>query len=91
MTAQPRRAAQRLSVMRPKLWSVGVNTVGPLHDGSGITIGTLEVERARAEIPKRYGTEIPITIEEQAPPVPLVGQAPVYSAGPKRAAGAPVR
>ncbi|MBY8874276.1 hypothetical protein K7640_20815 [Micromonospora sp. PLK6-60] len=51
---------------------VDVNAVGPRHDGSGVVVSTLAVARARAELPKRYGTAIPIIIE-QGGPVELLG------------------
>ncbi|GAB4051412.1 hypothetical protein [Catellatospora paridis] len=43
-----------------------VHMVGPRHDGSGVTVGVEQVERARVELPKRYGTQIPIEVEESA-------------------------
>ena len=54
------------------LWrgkGIQINTVFAAHDGSGVTVGTLEVDRARAEIPKHYGPTIPITVVEEAAPV----------------------
>ncbi|WP_155370543.1 hypothetical protein [Catellatospora vulcania] len=47
---------------------ITINMTGAAHDGSGITVGVAkaDLERARAELPERYGTQIPIIIEEQA-------------------------
>ena len=53
---------------------IQINTVGSAHDGSGVTIGTLQVEQARAEIPKHYQSGIPITVEQAAPARSLVRQ-----------------
>lgn len=46
---------------------IQINTTGMAHDGSGVTVGTLEVERARAELSKHYKSAIPITVEETGP------------------------
>ncbi|MEU7824533.1 hypothetical protein [Catellatospora sp. NPDC049133] len=53
-----------------KYWDkqgITINMTGTTHDGSGITVGVLpaDLERARVELPKRYGTQVPITIEPQ--------------------------
>ncbi len=53
---------------------IHINSTGPRHDGSGVTVGTLEVEKARAELPAHYGTEIPIIVEQVGRAVPLVGR-----------------
>lgn len=50
---------------------IRINMIGAEHDGSGVTVGTQDVSRARVELPKRYGIEIPILVEEQEPLVPL--------------------
>ncbi|WP_144125856.1 hypothetical protein [Catellatospora sichuanensis] len=48
---------------------INVNSVGGKGQGSGITVGVAaeDIDEARVELPKRYGTRIPITIEEQGP------------------------
>ena len=54
------------------LWrsrGIQINTIFAAHDGSGVTVGTLQVDQARAEIPKHYRSAIPITVVEEAPPV----------------------
>ena len=48
---------------------ITINTTGTNHDGSGVVVGTLDVAKARAELPKHYGTEIPIIITEEAAPI----------------------
>ncbi|MEV4415045.1 hypothetical protein [Catellatospora sp. NPDC049609] len=50
---------------------IAVHLVGPKHDGSGITVGVEEVEKAQAALPERYGLRIPITVEPGGAPVPL--------------------
>lgn len=50
---------------------IPINTVGPKHDGSGVTVGTEQVVAAGTELPKRYGTAIPIKVEKMGPVVPL--------------------
>lgn len=46
---------------------IEINTTGRAHDGSGVIVGTLQVEQARAELPKHYRTDIPITVEQAGP------------------------
>lgn len=48
---------------------IQINSTSAGHDGSGVRVGVLpaDVARARVELPKRYGTEVPIIIEEQGP------------------------
>ncbi|MEV6812152.1 hypothetical protein [Micromonospora sp. NPDC051296] len=48
---------------------IDINSVGAQHDGSGVTVGTLEVEKAQAELPAHYGNDIPITVEQVGPAV----------------------
>jgi hypothetical protein len=55
---------------------IAINTVGSRHDGSGVEVGTQDVAAARVELPKRYGTAVPIQVVEQGPVVPLIGSAP---------------
>lgn len=50
---------------------ITINTVGTKHDGSGITVGTEQVEQASRELPKRYGVTVPIEIEQAGPVRPL--------------------
>ncbi len=54
---------------------IRINEVGARHDGSGVVVGTLEVDKARMELPKRYGRAIPIIVERAGPVVPLIGRA----------------
>ncbi len=48
-----------------------VHETGPRYDGSGVTVGVEQVERARIELPKRYGTRIPIEVTESRGFAPL--------------------
>jgi hypothetical protein len=55
-------------------WShrgVRIVSVGARHDGSGVEIGAVDVERARPELQERYGTGAPLVFVEQAPVHPL--------------------
>ena len=52
---------------------ITINTTGTNHDGSGVVVGTLDVAKAKVELPKHYGTEIPIIVTKEAPAVPLGG------------------
>ncbi|GAA1417539.1 hypothetical protein ACFQZ4_39670 [Catellatospora coxensis] len=52
--------------------NIQINSTSAGNDGTGVTVGVLpaDVARARAELPKRYGTAVPIIIEEQEPITP---------------------
>jgi hypothetical protein len=50
---------------------VRIVTVGARHDGSGVEIGTRDLEQARRELPARYGTRAPLFFIEQGPVRPL--------------------
>ena len=62
---------QRISADAPYWQSLGVpmNLVSVNPDGSGIQVGTTEVERARRELARRYGTGIAITVVYAEPVV----------------------
>jgi hypothetical protein len=51
---------------------IPVNSVGPLHDGSAVEVGVdaAGVERAKVELPKRYGLTPPMKIVERGQAVP---------------------
>jgi hypothetical protein len=51
---------------------IAINTVGPKHDGSGVEVGTQNVIAAEVELPRRYGTAVPINVVDQGPIRPLV-------------------
>ncbi|MEU8004588.1 hypothetical protein AB0B66_25800 [Catellatospora sp. NPDC049111] len=48
---------------------IQINSTSAGNDGTAVTVGVLpaDVARARVELPKRYGTAVPIIIEEQEP------------------------
>jgi hypothetical protein len=48
---------------------VPVNLVSAKVDGSGIEVGTTDVERTRRELAQRYGPDAPITVVYGQPPV----------------------
>jgi hypothetical protein len=63
-----------------KYWrdhGIAINTVGCPQDGSAVEVGTEDVAAAQVELPKRYGTAIPIKVVEQGPIQPLTGVPPV--------------
>ncbi|PZG16547.1 hypothetical protein C1I95_17290 [Micromonospora craterilacus] len=52
------------------LWrtrGIDISSIGARHDGSGVEVGTLDVEKARAELPEHYDTDIPIIVEQAGP------------------------
>lgn len=51
---------------------IAINTVGPRHDGSAVEVGTQNVIAAQVELPKRYGTAVPIKVVDQGPIRPMV-------------------
>jgi galactokinase/mevalonate kinase-like predicted kinase len=50
---------------------IDVNSTGPAPDGSSLIVGTMQVDKVRAEFPDRYGPEIAIYPEEVGQVVPL--------------------
>lgn len=48
---------------------IQINSTSAGHDGTAVTVGVLpaDVARARVELPQRYGTAVPIIVEEQEP------------------------
>jgi len=51
---------------------IPVNSVGPLHDGSAVEVGVEAsgLERAKVELPKRYGLTPPMKIVDRGKAVP---------------------
>jgi hypothetical protein len=50
---------------------VRIVSIGARHDGAGVEIGTQDVDRARAELPARYGPEAPLLFVSEPPVRPL--------------------
>ncbi|WP_127498285.1 hypothetical protein [Actinoplanes solisilvae] len=50
---------------------VRIVSIGARHDGAGVEIGTQDRQRARAELPARYGPEAPLVFLEEPPVRPL--------------------
>jgi hypothetical protein len=50
---------------------VRISTVVARHDGVGVEVGTRDVERARIELPRRYGSSAPLVFVEQGEVIPL--------------------
>ncbi|SNY05520.1 hypothetical protein [Paractinoplanes atraurantiacus] len=46
-------------------------SIGARHDGTGIEIGTRDLDRARLELPARYGARAPLLFMEEGPIHPL--------------------
>lgn len=61
------------------LWAargIRIVTVGARHDGFGVEVGTRDVDRARAQLPTRYGEQAPLIVIEQGPVTPLAQPGP---------------
>jgi hypothetical protein len=58
---------------------IRIATIGARHDGAGVEIGTQDLDRARLELPARYGSRAPLVFIEEGPVVPL--SAPAVPAG----------
>jgi hypothetical protein len=52
-------------------YGVRISSVVARHDGVGVEIGTPDVDRARSELPRRYGRTAPLIFVEQGQAVPL--------------------
>lgn len=50
---------------------IRISSVVARHDGIGVEIGTGDVDRARGELPRRYGDAAPLVFVEQGPVIPL--------------------
>jgi hypothetical protein len=61
---------------------IRIVTVGARHDGFGVEVGTRDVERARAELPARYGEQAPLIFIEQGPVTPLAQPGPPKAVQP---------
>jgi hypothetical protein len=50
---------------------IRISSVAARHDGVGVEVGVRDVERARSELPRRYGRTAPLVLVEQGPVIPL--------------------
>jgi hypothetical protein len=50
---------------------IRISTVGARPDGFGVEVGTQDLDRARTELPARYGAQAPLIFIEQGPVKPL--------------------
>jgi hypothetical protein len=50
---------------------IRINTIGARHDGVGVQIGTQDVDRARLELPARYGSRAPLVFVKEGPVHPI--------------------
>jgi hypothetical protein len=50
---------------------IRITTIGARHDGAGLEIGTQDLDRARLELPARYGSRAPLVFIQQGPVRPL--------------------
>ncbi len=55
---------------------VRIVSVGARHDGAGVEIGTQDLDKARTEIPARYGPDAPLLFLAEAPVRPLANPTP---------------
>jgi len=55
---------------------IRIVTIGARHDGSGVEIGTRDLDRAKLELPARYGSRAPLVFVNQAPVRPLTTATP---------------
>lgn len=61
---------------------IRIVTVGARHDGFGVEIGTRDLDRARQELPARYGETAPLIFIEQGPVAPLAKSGPAKTPQP---------
>jgi hypothetical protein len=52
---------------------IHILTIGARQDGTAVEVGTGDVDRARMELPRRYGTAIPIVVNREGPIQPGTG------------------
>ena len=50
---------------------IRIVTIGARHDGAGVEVGTRDLERARMELPARYGARAPLIFIAEGPISPL--------------------
>ena len=50
---------------------IRVVTIGARHDGAGLEVGTRDLDRARMELPARYGARAPLIFVAEGPVTPL--------------------
>jgi hypothetical protein len=50
---------------------IRIVSIGARHDGSGVEVGTTDVEKTRRELTARYGDRAPLIVVKQAPVRPM--------------------
>lgn len=50
---------------------IRIVTIGARHDGAGVEVGTRDLDRARMELPARYGARAPLIFIAEGPVTPL--------------------
>jgi len=50
---------------------IRIVTIGARHDGVGVEVGTRDLDRARMELPARYGARAPLIFVAEGPIIPL--------------------
>ncbi|WP_203838214.1 hypothetical protein [Winogradskya humida] len=50
-----------------------ISTISARHDGVGLEIGTPDVDQAREQLPRQYGSKAPLIFIEEGPVTPLAG------------------
>lgn len=61
---------------------IRISSIGARHDGAGVEVGTQDVDRARQELPARYGPAAPLIFVEQGPVTPLTASGPPIAPPP---------
>ena len=50
---------------------IRIVSIGARHDGAGVDVGTRDLDRARLELPARYGSRAPFVFAAEGPILPL--------------------
>lgn len=61
---------------------IRIVTIGARHDGAGVEVGTRDLDRARMELPARYGARAPLIFIAEGPVNPLTAAPSVPTVAP---------
>jgi hypothetical protein len=62
---------------------IRIVTIGARHDGAGVEVGTRDLERARMELPARYGARAPLIFVAEGPITPLTAEPSLPTVAPQ--------
>ncbi|MGX6605192.1 hypothetical protein ACWKSP_24105 [Micromonosporaceae bacterium Da 78-11] len=62
---------------------IRIVTIGARHDGVGVEVGTRDLDRARMELPARYGTRAPLVFVAEGPINPVTATPTLPTAAPQ--------